>query len=231
MSAVKQPPRWVYAIGGIAIMLLYPSLRWVDFYFLSARVMFAAAPEMASKADAVASAMSERRLLCSRKGAPAGITLRQLSSLQGDFTSATSPYSEPITAEKGDEVDLIVKWGWGLTSGLGAYMRGADELHDYFGTIGTYNDFCGGLIDMFDTDEELEPSQRAVLEAQGDVLLKARANRISELRANMTNALEANARRNALFAAVSWSVLIFEVVGMGCVTAMVRWSWRSRHEQ
>lgn len=231
MSAVKQPPRWVYAIGGIAIILLYPSLRWADFYFLSARLMFGAAPEMASRADAVASAMSERRLLCSRKGAPGGITLRQLSSLQGGFTSATFPYSERITMEKGDEVHRMVKWGSGLTGGLSEYMQAVRELRHYFGTLGTYDDLCGGLIDLFDTDEELEPTQRAVLEPQGDALLKERAKRIRELRANMTSALDTNATRNALFAVVSWLVLIFEAVGMGCVFMMVRWSWRSRHEQ
>jgi hypothetical protein len=59
MSAVKQPRRWVYAIGGLATILLYPSVHWVDFYF-SARAMFAAAPEMAVRADALASAMSDR---------------------------------------------------------------------------------------------------------------------------------------------------------------------------
>ena len=110
-------------------------------------------------------------------------------------------------------------------------MRAADELHDYFRTLGTYDDLCGGLIDMFDTDEELEPTQRAVLEPQGDALLKERAKRIRELRARMTAALETNALRNTLFATVSWSVLIFEVVGMGCVFMMVRWSWRNRHAE
>jgi hypothetical protein len=229
MSAVKQPPRWVYAIGGIAIILLYPALRWVDFYF-SARAMFAAAAEMAFRADALASAMSDRRMLCSRKSAPGGVTPRQLASLHADFTLATFPYDEPIMAEKAYAVYRMIRWGSGLTSGVGAYMRAEDDLDHYIGPIDGYADFCGGMIDRFSTDEELESSQRAALEPQGDALLKAHAKRIRELRANMTNALEANARRNALFAAVSWSVLIFEVVGMGCVTAMVRWSWRSRHE-
>jgi hypothetical protein len=169
-------------------------------------------------------------MLCSLVSARGVLTPDELATIKAPFFGATLPYSEQITAEKGDEVHRMLKWGSGLTSGAGAYMRAADELEHYIGSIRAYRDFCGGLVGEFDTDVELEPSQRAVLEAQGDVLLKARAKRIRELRANMTNALKANARRNALFAAVSWSVLIFEVVGMGCVTAMVRWSWRSRHE-
>jgi len=223
MSTVKQPPRWIYGIGGLATILLYPSVHWVDFYF-SAGAMFAAAPEMAARADAFASAMAERRMLCSLVSAPGSVTPDELATLDAHFTSATFSYSEQITAEKGDEVHRMLKWGSGLTSGVATYMQTVRELRRYIGPMNAFADFCGGMIGEFDTDEELEPSQRAVLEPQGDVLLKARANRIRELRANMTNALEANARRNALFAAVSWSLLIFEAVGMGCVFMMVRWS-------
>ena len=108
MSAVTLPPRWVYAIGGLATILLYPSLRWVDFYF-SARAMSAAAPEMAARADSLASAMSERRMLCSLANTPGRVTPDELADIKADFGDATSRYTKPITAEKGDEVDRILK--------------------------------------------------------------------------------------------------------------------------